>query len=96
MDKQQASATLAEHMQNYRAKPYEALRQLVGDVDAYEVTGPDGHDYQIEIQVIWDGKPEGNILVTGAIDDGGWSAFAPLSENFFVTPDSAIPRDEDP
>ena len=90
MDKEKAMAVLAEQLRLYRTKSYAELRDLLGQVDAHEVATPDGLSYQIEIQVFWDGIPDGNIRVIGAIDDGRWSAFSPLSDDFIMTPDGAF------
>ena len=86
MDKQEAKRILAEEMAKYRSRSYEELKQLVSDVDAYEVTGASGADYQIEVQVIWDGKPGGDLRVLASIDDGGWSAFWPVNGDFAMRP----------
>ena len=85
MDREQAVTILAEQLGQYRTKPYAELKDLVGQVDAYEVATPDGLAYQIEIQVLWDGKPDADIRVIAAIDDGGWTAFSPLSDDFIMT-----------
>ena len=90
MDKEKAMAVLAEQLRLYRTKSYAELKDLLGQVDAYEVATPDGLSYQIEIQVFWDGIPDGNIRVIGAIDDGRWRAFSPLSDDFIMTPDGAF------
>lgn len=90
MDKEKAMAILEEQLRLYRTKSYAELKDLLGQVDAYEVATPDGFAYQIEIQVFWDGKPDGNIRVIGAIDDGRWRAFCPLSDDFIITPDGAF------
>ncbi len=81
---------LAGQLEAYRAKGYPALKAMIGDVEAYEVPNPDGDTFQIEIDVVWDGKPDGDICVLGAIDDGGWSAFSPLSDDFIMTPDGTV------
>lgn len=90
MDKKKAAMVLADQLGLYRAKTYDMLKDMVGQVDAYEVMTPDGSAYQIEIQVFWDGKPDGHIRVIGAIDDGGWRAFAPLTDDFIMTPDGTF------
>jgi hypothetical protein len=90
MDKEKARAVLAEALQPYRAKSYAALRDLIGQTDVYQIANPDGPDFQIEIEAFWDGRPDGDIRVMGGVDDGGWSAFAPLSEDFVVAPDGAF------
>jgi hypothetical protein len=86
MDKEQAKAVLIDQMAVYRAKSYHELRELVGNLDVYEVANPGAAAYQMEVQVVWDGKPGGDIRVMGAIDDGGWSAFVPLCEDFVLSP----------
>jgi hypothetical protein len=54
-----------------------------------EVTGCSGTAFQIEIQILWDGKPNGDVRVLGAIDDGGWRAFLPLTSDLIVKQDAA-------
>lgn len=90
MDKERAAAVLADQLTLYRTKPYAALKDLIGQVHAYEVSTPDGLVCQIEIQAFWDDKPDGDIRVIGSIDDGGWSAFSPLSDDFIMTPDGTF------
>jgi hypothetical protein len=92
MDRQRAAAVLSEQLVHFRALTYENLRNLIGSLEAFEVVNPSGENYQVEIQVLWDGKPsDGNIRVMGAIDDGGLlSAFSPLCEDFMMTPDGAV------
>ncbi len=91
MDAGKAKAVLAGQLLIYRTKPYEELKGLVDQVEAYDVASPDGLAYQIEVQVRWDDEPDGNIRVTGAIDDGGWHAFLPLTDGLIVTPDGTFP-----
>jgi len=55
-----------------------------------EVTGTSGTHYQIEVEIFWDNKPNGNARVLGLIDDGGIRAFLPLSEDFIMTPDGSF------
>ena len=90
MDKEKARAVLAEALRPYRAKSYAALRDFIGEIDVYQIANPDGPDFQIEIQAIWDGKPDSDIRVLGSIDDGGWSAFAPPSDSFAMAPDGSF------
>ncbi len=88
MDKQEAARILAEELARFRAKPYTELVKLIGDVQVIEVTGPSGADYCLEFLMLWDGKPDGDLLVSGGIDDGGfWAALSPLCEDFIMTPE---------
>jgi len=90
MDKEKALAVLAVQLGRYRRRSYAALRALIGEIEAYEIETPDGLAYQIEIQVFWDDKPGGDIRVGGAVDDGGWRAYAPLTDDFIISPDGSF------
>ena len=87
MDKKRAKSILAKQLARYRNKTYADLGRLIGQLDIFEITQPDGVIYQIEIQVMWDDKPEGDIRVMGSIDDGGWRADVPLTDSFIMTPE---------
>jgi hypothetical protein len=49
--------------------------------------GPDGREYQIEVEVMWDDQPGGAVRVLAAIDDGSFRAFLALSDDFIMGPD---------
>ena len=86
MDKVAANHILRERLERYRRLSYEDLRQLLGSVQTEEIVDPTGVGYQLEVQFFWDDRPNGNIRVMGSIDDGGWRAFVPLSEDFIKAP----------
>jgi hypothetical protein len=90
MNKQEAKELLSQEIQLWRSRSYADLAALLDEVVTKDVTGPSGAAYQIEIQVFWDSKPHGNLRVLGGIDDGGWSAFAPLNEAFIIAPDGSF------
>jgi len=55
----------------------------------YKVVGPSGTEYQIEILVTWDHRPNGDVRVLGSIDDGTLrGAFKPVCSDLLVGPDS--------
>lgn len=85
MDKAEALEVLSNEMTRYRKRSYEELAGLIGQVDAYEVKAASGAAYQIEIQVYWDSKKGSDLRVIGGVDDGGWRAFAPLTDDFILT-----------
>jgi hypothetical protein len=88
MDKTEARAILQAEIAKYRQRSYAELLALLDDLDAYEVRGPSGATYQLEVQGMWDHKPGGNLRIMAGIDDGGLvSAFAPLLASFFLSPD---------
>jgi hypothetical protein len=45
-----------------------------------------GVEYQVELTVLWDHKPNAAIRILGSIDDGGLRAFFPLSDSRLVMP----------
>ena len=59
-------------------------------IDAEPITGArtslSGQLYQIEIQAFWGDKPNGNIRVSGSIDDGELRVFTPLTEDIIKSP----------
>jgi hypothetical protein len=48
----------------------------------YQKVGKSGAEYQIEIQVFWDDRINGDLRVIGSIDDGKLRAFFPLTLDF--------------
>ena len=87
MDSAEARAILLAESAKYRAKTYGDLTALLGRQDTYEVGGPSGVVYQLEIQAFWDDKPNDVLRVRAAIDDGGIRAFMPIIEDFLIAPD---------
>lgn len=91
MNKTEATQVLEDHLRSFRSKNY---TELVGMIDkepvCLEFTAARGCWYQMEIQVFWDDKADGDVRVIGAIDDGGWRAFFPLSLDFIKRPDNTF------
>ena len=85
MDRDEALKLLDAKLDDYRKLSYAEAIARVGSEQIVEATGPSGTVYQIEIQIIWDGKPNGDVRVLGAIDDGRWRAFLPLTSDLIVT-----------
>ena len=79
-------------MLEHQAKTYAALTRSIGQVDVRSVRGSDGRDYQIEIEAEWDDQPGGSVRVVGAIDDGSFRDFLPISAEFIVAPDGSLFR----
>ena len=89
MDKQEARDILTKKLDECRARSYADLFAMVGELETCEAVGASGADYQIEIDVLWDHKPGGDIRGSGGIDDGGSRAFSPLYEDFIMNPDGS-------
>jgi hypothetical protein len=90
MDKDEARGVLSEHLATYRALSYEELVERVDGVETAEVQGLSGIRYHLEVQFLWDSKPHGDVRVIGSVDDGGWRAFVPLSEDFVRAADGTF------
>ena len=90
MDRDEARAMLADVVSELRARSYDELRGLIGDPQTQELAGSGGTTYQVEVQVFWDDKAERNLRVLGSIDDGGLSAFKPLTDDFIIAPDGSF------
>ena len=90
MDKQEARSILAEQLAAYRKRSYTDLVAMIGRGEHFEVIGPSGMWYQVEVEVFWDHKPDRAVRVMGAIDDGGIRAFVPLTDSFIMAPDGTF------
>ena len=91
MNRVEAGEILKTELAKYRDVPYE---ELVAMVDApkrtTEIGGPSGTRYYLDIGVYWDGEAGGDVRVIGTIDDGGWRAFVPMSDDFIKAPDGSF------
>lgn len=90
MNKIEAQRILHAQLLPWRERSYRELRRAVGQSQHFEATGESGRSYQGDVQVVWDDKPNGAIRVLASIDDGGWRAFVPLTEDFIIAPDGTF------
>ncbi len=86
MDTVAARKVLKEWVTRLRAVPYRELAARVDSVTNDEVARDSERSWQVEVQVLWDDEPEGNIRVTASIDDGGLRAFVPVTDGFVKSP----------
>jgi hypothetical protein len=89
VDKVEARSVLLAQLEDWGRRSYAELVREVGQSRQFEATGRSGTRYQVDVQVRWDDKPNGDIRVLGSIDDGGLRAFAPLTADFILGPDGA-------
>jgi hypothetical protein len=90
MNKAEAREVLAAAIERLRSTPRDNLLRLIDESVNYEVTGPSGTVYQVELEAWWDDRPSENLRVVVAVDDGGWSAFKPISDDVIVAPDGSF------
>ena len=86
MDAVEARLVLAEPLAHYRTLSYADLAARVDSVECEEVASSNQKLWQLEFQFFWDNKPNGDIRVTGAIDNGGIRAFSPATDSFIKAP----------
>ena len=90
MDNDEALAILERHLEQYRRLSFAELLGLLDGPRTFEVVGPGGTTYQLEFEADWDDETRVHLRVSGAIDDGGWRACAPLTRDFIVAPDGSF------
>jgi hypothetical protein len=91
MNNEEAIRILDQALQVFRDEPYNDLVNRLGTGPVVcERRGPDGVNYQIEIEFLWDGRAGGDVLVTGSTDDGGCRAFVPITRSFIKSADESF------
>jgi hypothetical protein len=91
MNEKAAAALMNAELKQLRRLPYAELVSMIGKEPlTFEAIGEDGNTYQLEVEVWWDSKKGQDVRVTVAIDDGGISAFAPLTDAFIKRPDGTF------
>lgn len=91
MDKHEAREILASELASLRRTPYEELvHRLLDRVETREAVGASGTRYQLEVQGLWDSRPREVLRVLASVDDGGVSAFVPLTDGFLIAPDGSF------
>jgi hypothetical protein len=90
MDRAEAKSILAKELTEFIARLYDKLGLLINHPDVKNVLGNSGANYQIEVNVFWDSKPDGNLRIMASIDDGGWRAFLPRTDSLIMKPDGTL------
>jgi hypothetical protein len=86
MNKEEARQILAQELKFFNDIEYLELTHRVGENRAYEKKAPNGCSYQVEVSIVWDSEPQQVIRIIGSVDDGGLSAFIPLTESILRFP----------
>ena len=89
MDPRRLASALKAEIDEWAALPFDAIKARLQQVCAYE-RGEAPNQYQVEVQLL-ESTPE-YLHVGIGVDDGGWSAFKPLSTSFLVHRDGRIER----
>jgi hypothetical protein len=70
--------------------PYSEFINRIGAPETKQVIGEDGNSYQVEIEAIWDISRDEDVRVIVSVDDGGWRALKPLTQDFVMRPDGSF------
>jgi hypothetical protein len=54
--------------------------------DSLDRAEASGVQYQFVMSAFWDGEPDCDIRIIGSIDDGGRSAWKPMTDSFTLSP----------
>lgn len=93
LNKDEVESHLSEEIDRLKKLCYTELRKLEKDVEAKQIKGRSGTEYNVEAVGIWDeGCEGGKLRVCVSIDDGGLSSFWPLSRSFIIAPDGSIAK----
>jgi hypothetical protein len=86
LDRAEARTILSSELQHYRQKPYSELTRLVGNSERRETTGKSGARYQLVVFGHWDSRPNADVRIIASVDDGGRSAWRPMTDSFILDP----------
>lgn len=91
MDKGEARGIALAQIDDLRRMGWGELRdRYLDNPETVQVRGATGTVYQIQTQAFWDTGKGGDLRIIVAVDDGGWRAFVPLSEDFILVPDGSF------
>ena len=97
MNKAEARAELSRIVAEYRQKSYDYWESRIGGEPVILApVAESGGEYQVEIEAFWDDRKRENIRVLFSIDDGGWRAYYPMTEDFIIAKDGSFVGEPEP
>ncbi|MEW1585330.1 hypothetical protein AB0283_07780 [Micromonospora vinacea] len=88
LDREIAAELADARLVEWQRVGYGEWRAMLDDKDVRQVIGEDGKRYSVVSYALDDG--DGRIRMSVAVDDGTWSAFAPLVRDQIMNPDGAL------
>ena len=87
-DERIAERLAERRLVEWRQLGYDRWRAMLDDRDSRRVDGPDGRAYTVVSYALDDG--DGRIRLVVAVDDGGRSAYSPLTRDEIMRPDGTF------
>ncbi|MGE6955111.1 hypothetical protein [Staphylococcus capitis] len=88
LDKKTAARLAEERLAEWCGRGYREWVGLLDDSELREVVSDDGTRYSVKSMAIDNG--DGRVRMVVCVDNGGWSAFAPLSRAEVMNPDGTF------
>ncbi|WP_229401855.1 hypothetical protein [Micromonospora okii] len=88
LNKEIAAPLADARLAQWRRIGYGEWRAMLDDKDVRQVVGKDGKRYSVVSYALDDG--DGCVRMSVAVDDGGWSTFAPLVRDEIMRPDGTF------
>jgi hypothetical protein len=89
-DKDEALSILNRELSACETWSREELVRQLGHAQVKHVIGPSGTRYNVEREIHWDEKENGNLRITISVDDGGLRTFLPVTRSILVSPRGKI------
>ncbi len=83
-----ATRLAEERLSEWRRLDYAQWSTFVDDTELREVIEEDARRYSVKSTGMDDG--DGRVRISVAVDDGGWSSFAPLVRDEVMCPDGSL------
>jgi hypothetical protein len=85
-DRAEAARELQRLVTEHSGRSYAHWTHLVGYKKRCEFITDEGTWYQANIEAVWDDEPGGSVRVLFSLDDGGASAFFPMTDALLIEP----------
>ena len=89
-NKEEARGIASAEIERLRTLSRDKLLEYIDNPHTWEVVDESGTTFQLEALAFWEDRKRENFRVVVSIDDGGLSAFVPMSQDFIVAPDGSF------
>ncbi len=93
MNIEEAEGVLGVELERLMKESYDNLKKVMGGasrVQTFDIEGPSGVEYDVEVEAVWVDKEDGDILVNVAVFDKGWTSMVPVGGSFIITTEDEV------